>query len=167
MTTLNEIAVNIGRTGVATPNAVLEPVPIGGVIVRAATLHNEDYIRELDIRIGDKVLVKRAGEVIPKVLRPLVELRDGSEQPWQMPLLCPDCGQPLMRPPGEAATYCVNNACPTQLVRAVEYFVARWAMDLDSFGYKQAELFVQKGFIKTLADIYHLPWEEICQLEGL
>lgn len=166
VTTLNDIVVNIGRTGVATPNAVLEPVPIGGVIVRAATLHNEDYIRDLDIRIGDKVLVKRAGEVIPKVLRPLLELRTGTEQPWQMPALCPDCGQPLMRPPGEAATYCVNNACPTQLVRAVEYFVARGAMDIDSFGYKQAELFVQKGFIKSLADIYTLPWEAIGQLEG-
>lgn len=166
VTTLTDIVVNIGRTGVATPNAVLEPVPIGGVIVRAATLHNEDYIRDLDIRIGDKVLVKRAGEVIPKVLRPLLELRTGTEQPWQMPALCPDCGQPLMRPPGEAATYCVNNACPTQLVRAVEYFVARGAMDIDSFGYKQAELFVQKGFIKNLADIYALPWEEIGKLEG-
>lgn len=166
VTKLTDIVVNIGRTGVATPNAVLEPVPIGGVIVRAATLHNEDYIRDLDIRVGDQVLVKRAGEVIPKVLRPLVELRDGTEQPWQMPATCPDCGQPLMRPPGEAATYCVNNACPTQLVRAVEYFVARHAMDIESFGYKQAELFVQKGFIKDLADIYDLPWEEIGKLEG-
>ncbi len=166
VTTLNDIVVNIGRTGVATPNAVLEPIPISGVIVRAATLHNEDYVRDLDIRIGDKVLVKRAGEVIPKVLRPLVELRDGSEQPWQMPVACPDCGQPLMRPPGEAATYCVNNACPTQLVRAVEYFVSRGAMDIESFGYKQGELFVQKGFIKDLADIYQLPWDEIATLEG-
>lgn len=166
VTTLTDIVINIGRTGVATPNAVLEPVGISGVMVKAATLHNEDYVRDLDIRIGDKVLVKRAGEVIPKVLRPLVELRDGSEQPWQMPTLCPDCGQPLMRPPGEAATYCVNNACPTQLVRAVEYFVARGAMDIESFGYKQGELFVQKGFIHDLADIYTLPWEEIGQLEG-
>ncbi|MBX3013537.1 MAG: NAD-dependent DNA ligase LigA [Caldilineaceae bacterium] len=166
VTKLNDIVVYIGRTGVATPNAVLEPVPIGGVIVRAATLHNEDYVHDLDIRIGDQVLVKRAGEVIPKVLRPLVELRDGSEQPWQMPTHCPDCGQPLMRPPGEAATYCVNNACPAQLVRAVEYFVSRGAMDIESFGYKQGELFVQKGFIRDLADIYYLPWDEIAQLEG-
>lgn len=166
VTTLTDIVINIGRTGVATPNAVLEPVPIGGVIVKAATLHNEDYIRDLDIRIGDKVLVKRAGEVIPKVLRPLVELRNGSEQPWQMPAFCPDCGQPLMRIPGEAATYCVNNACPTQLVRAVEHFVARGAMDIESFGYKQAELFVQKGFIRDLADIYDLPWDELAKLEG-
>lgn len=166
VTTLTDIVLNVGRTGVVTPNAVLEPVQITGVIVRAATLHNEDYVRDLDIRIGDKVVVKRAGEVIPKVLRPMVELRTGTEQPWQMPASCPTCGQPLVRPPGEAATYCVNNACPAQLVRAVEYFVGRGAMDIDSFGYKQAELFVEKGFIKDLADIYRLPWEEIEKLEG-
>ncbi|MEZ4864128.1 MAG: NAD-dependent DNA ligase LigA [Caldilineaceae bacterium] len=166
VTTLTDIVINVGRTGAATPNAVLDPVSISGVVVKAATLHNEDYIRDLDIRIGDKVVVKRAGEVIPKVLRPLVELRDGTETPWQMPTACPDCGQPLVRLPGEAATYCVNNSCPAQLVRAVEYFVARGAMDIESFGFKQAELFVQKGFIKDLADIYYLPWDEIAQLEG-
>jgi DNA ligase (NAD+) len=166
VTTLLDIVLNVGRTGVVTPNAVLDPVAITGVIVRAATLHNEDYVRDLDIRIGDKVVVKRAGEVIPKVLRPLVELRTGNEVSWVMPTTCPTCGQPLVRPPGEAATYCVNNACPAQLVRAVEYFVGRGAMDIESFGYKQAELFVEKGFIKSLADIYFLPWEEIGQLEG-
>lgn len=166
ITTLNDIILNVGRTGVVTPNAVLEPVQITGVIVRAATLHNEDYIRDLDIRIGDKVVVKRAGEVIPKVLRPVVELRTGHEKVWEMPTACPVCGQPLERLPGEAATYCVNNACPEQLVRAVEYFVARHAMDIESFGFKQAELFVERGFIKDLADIYYLPWEEIAQLEG-
>lgn len=166
VTTLKDIVVAVGRTGAVTPNAVLEPVQIGGVIVKAATLHNEDYIRELDIRIGDKVLVKRAGEVIPKVLRALTDLRDGSEREWQMPATCPRCGQPLVRPPGEVATYCVNSACPEQLVRAVEYFVARHAMDVESFGIKQAELFVQLGYIKTLADIYALPWDEISQLEG-
>ncbi|MCC9075692.1 NAD-dependent DNA ligase LigA [Litorilinea aerophila] len=166
VTTLLDIVVNVGRTGAITPNAVLEPVQIGGVTVRAATLHNEDYIRELDIRIGDKVVVKRAGDVIPKVIRPLVELRDGSERPWVMPKTCPACGQPLVRPEGEAATYCVNNACPAQLVRKVEHFVSREAMDIAGFGYKQAELFVSKGFIKDLADIYYLPWDEILKLEG-
>ncbi len=166
VTKLLDIVVNVGRTGVITPNAVLEPVQITGVIVRAATLHNEDYIRDLDIRVGDQVLVKRAGEVIPKVLRPLIELRDGSEQVWQMPAVCPTCQQPLMRAPEEAATYCINNACPAQLVRAVEHFVGRGAMDIESFGFKQAELFVQKGFIHDLADIYTLPWAEIGQLEG-
>jgi DNA ligase (NAD+) len=166
VTTLREIVIAVGRTGAVTPNAVLEPVQVGGVIVKAATLHNEDYIRDLDIRIGDKVLVKRAGEVIPKVLRALVDLRDGSERVWEMPAVCPACGQPLVRLPGEAATYCVNSGCPEQLVRAVEYFVARHAMDVESFGIKQAELFVQLGYIKNLADIYALPWEEIGQLEG-
>ncbi|MCB0061114.1 MAG: NAD-dependent DNA ligase LigA [Caldilineaceae bacterium] len=166
VTKLEDIVIQIGRTGAATPNAVLTPVSIGGVVVKAATLHNEDYIRDLDIRIGDQVLVKRAGEVIPKVLRPLPELRSGDEIAWQMPTHCPVCGQPLMRPPGEAATYCVNNACPAQLVRSVEYFVSRGAMDVDGFGIKQAELFVQEGFIHDLADIYYLPWEKIAELEG-
>jgi DNA ligase (NAD+) len=145
---------------------VLEPVNVTGVVVKAATLHNEDYVRDLDIRIGDQVVIKRAGEVIPKVLRPLPELRTGEEQVWTMPATCPDCGQPLVRPPGEAATYCINNACPRQLVRSVEYFVSRGAMDVESFGIKQAELFVGLGYIHDLADIYHLPWEQIRELEG-
>lgn len=166
VTKLLDIVVNVGRTGVITPNAVLEPVAVGGVVVRNATLHNEDYVRDLDIRVGDRVVVKRAGEVIPKVLRPLAELRDGSEQVWNMPATCPVCGAPLVRPPGEAATYCINSGCPAQLVRAVEYFVGRGAMDVDGFGAKQAELFVGKGFIRDLADIYHLPWEEVRALEG-
>ena len=166
VTKLLDIVVNVGRTGAVTPNAVLEPVNVTGVVVRAATLHNEDYVRDLDIRIGDQVVIKRAGEVIPKVLRPLPELRTGEERVWTMPATCPDCGQPLVRPPGEAATYCINSACPRQLVRSVEYFVSRGAMDVDSFGIKQAELFVGKGFIHDLADIYHLPWDEIRTLEG-
>ena len=166
ITTLLDIVVNVGRTGAITPNAVLEPVAVGGVIVKSATLHNEDYIRDLDIRIGDKVVVKRAGEVIPKVLRPLEDRRDGSEQVWSMPETCPVCDQSLVRPPGEAATYCVNSACPAQLVRAVEYFVSRGAMDIEGFGIQQAELFVAQGFIRDLADIYHLPWDEIGELKG-
>lgn len=166
VTRLLDIVVAVGRTGVITPNAVLEPMQIGGVTVSKATLHNEDYVRDLDIRVGDQVLVKRAGEVIPKVLRPMVELRDGREQEWKMPELCPVCGQPLVRPEGEAATYCVNSACPAQLVRSVEHFVGRAAMDIESFGIKQAELFVAEGYIRDLADIYHLPWEKIRELEG-
>ena len=165
-TKLSDIGIKVGRTGAVTPNAVLEPVPIGGVTVQAATLHNADYIEELDIRIGDTVLVKRAGDVIPKVLRPIKELRDGSEQPWIMPSECPSCSERLERPPGESATYCVNNACPDQLVRKVEYFVSRGAMDIVGMGTKQAELFVEEGYVKTLADIYRLPWEAIEETEG-
>ena len=165
-TKLLDIGVKVGRTGAVTPNAVLEPVPIGGVTVQAATLHNADYIEELDIRIGDTVLVKRAGDVIPKVLRPIKDLRDGTERTWKMPAVCPSCSEPLERPPEEAATYCVNNACPDQLVRKVEYFVSRGAMDIVGMGSKQAELFVDEGHVRTLADVYRLPWEEIEEIEG-
>ena len=165
-TKLLDITVKVGRTGVVTPNAVLQPVAIGGVTVSAATLHNEDYIRELDIRVGDTVLVKRAGDVIPKVLRPLPELRDGSEQPWQMPSVCPVCGQALVRPEREVATYCVNNGCPEQLVRKVEYFVGKGSLDIVGFGSRQAELFVESGFIHDLADVFDLPWETIGAMEG-
>ena len=164
-TRLLDIGVKVGRTGAITPNAVLDPVPIGGVTVQAATLHNADYIEELDIRIGDTVLVKRAGDVIPKLVRPLTELRNGSERPWQMPTACPSCREALVRSPQEAATYCLNNACPDQLVRKVEYFVSRGAMDIVGFGSKQAELFVDEAYIRTLADIYRLPWERIEALE--
>jgi DNA ligase (NAD+) len=165
-TRLLDIGVKVGRTGAITPNATLAPVPIGGVTVQAATLHNADYIEELDIRIGDIVLVKRAGDVIPKVLRPLKELREGSEQPWKMPSKCPSCREVLVRPPDEVATYCVNNACPDQLVRKVEHFVSRGALDIVGMGTKQAELFVDEGYIQTLADIYRLPWERIEDIEG-
>ncbi len=165
-TKLLDITVKVGRTGAVTPNAVLEPVAIGGVTVSAATLHNEDYIRDLDIRVGDTVLIKRAGDVIPKVLRPLPELRNGSEQPWQMPTVCPVCGQVLVRPEGEVATYCVNNACPEQLMRKVEYFVGKGALDIVGFGARQAELFVESGFIHDLADVFDLPWETIAEMEG-
>ena len=165
-TRLLDIGVKVGRTGAITPNATLAPVPIGGVTVQAATLHNADYIEELDIRIGDIVLVKRAGDVIPKVLRPLKEMRDGSEQPYRMPSLCPSCSEPLVRPPDEVATYCVNNACPDQLVRKVEHFVSKGAMDIVGLGTKQAELFVAEGYVHTLADIYQLPWEPIEEIDG-
>lgn len=165
-TKLIDIGVKVGRTGAITPNATLAPVPIGGVTVQAATLHNADYIEELDIRIGDEVLVKRAGDVIPKVVRPLKELRDGTEQPWTMPSVCPSCSELLERPPEEVATYCVNNACPDQLVRKVEHFLSRGAMDIVGMGTKQAELFVSEGYINTLADIYKLPWEQIEEIEG-
>jgi DNA ligase (NAD+) len=166
VTRLLEIRVNVGRTGTLNPYAVLEPVAVGGVTVSTATLHNEDYVRDRDIRVGDIVAVKRAGEVIPQVLRPLVEMRTGSEQVWEMPDRCPACGQPAVRLPGEAAWYCVNSACPAQLVRGIEHFVSREAMDIDGFGIRQAELFVALGYIQDLADVYYLTREELLGLEG-
>ena len=166
LTRLLEIRVNVGRTGTINPYAVLEPVQVGGVTVQHATLHNYDYIRDNDIRVGDTVAVKRAGDVIPQVLRPIVELRSGSEQPWQMPDRCPVCGDPVVQPEGEVAYYCTNASCPAQLVRGVEHFVGRGAMDIEGFGIRQAELFVDLGYIGDLADIYTLPWDEIAALDG-
>ncbi len=166
VTRLLDIRVNVGRTGTLNPYAVLEPVQVGGVTVSNATLHNEDYIRDNDIRVGDMVVVKRAGEVIPQVLRPVVELRTGEERVWQMPETCPACGSRAVRDPGEAAWYCINSACPAQLVRGVEHFVSRSAMDIAGFGIRQAELFVEKGFIRDLADIFYLNPDELRRLEG-
>lgn len=166
VTKLNDIGVNVGRTGMIMPFAELEPCLVGGVTVSTATLHNEDYIRERDIRIGDSVLVKRAGEVIPQVLRSLPDLRTGAERPFQMPRQCPACGEPLVRPEGEAATYCVSAACPAQLVRSVEYFASRGAMDIDGLGIKQAELFVRLGLVRDVADLYALRKKDLEGLEG-
>ena len=166
VTRLLEIRVNVGRTGAISPYAVLVPVQVGGVTVQHATLHNYDYIRDNDIRVGDMVLVKRAGEVIPQVLGPVSDLRSGAEQLWQMPERCPVCGEPVVQAEGEVAYYCTNSACPAQLVRGVEHFVSRGAMEIEGFGIRQAELFVAAGFIKDLADIYYLPWDEIMALEG-
>lgn len=167
-TRLIDIVVEVGRTGVLTPRAILEPVHIGGVTVSSATLHNADYIAEKDIRVGDVVVVRRAGEVIPQVLRPLPELRTGSEQVWQMPETCPVCHGPVVRYPGEVAYYCENTACPAQLVRRVQFFVSRSAMDIAGFGAKQAELFVREGLIREIADIYDLPQhrQALLALEG-
>jgi DNA ligase (NAD+) len=123
-------------------------------------------VAERDIREGDTVVIKRAGEVIPQVLRPVVELRPPGAEPWQMPARCPVCGEPVERPAGEVAYYCVNAACPAQLVRGVEYFVSRAAMDIEGFGIRQAELFVEQGFVQDVADIYSLTAEQLLPLEG-
>jgi DNA ligase (NAD+) len=166
VTRLLDIRVNVGRTGTLNPYAVLEPVQVGGVIVSAATLHNEDYVRDLDIRVGDMVAVKRAGEVIPQVLRALTELRTGQERVWHMPKTCPACGSEAVRMEGEAATYCPNSACPAQLIRGIEHFVGRGAMDIEGFGIRQGELFVSLGYIRDLGDIYYLDPEKLAGLEG-
>ena len=168
ITRLLDIKVEVGRTGVLTPRAVLEPVHIGGVTISSATLHNADYVIERDIRVGDSVVIKRAGEVIPQVLRPVVELRTGQEQIWQMHDTCPVCDGPVVRYPGEVAYRCENALCPAQLVRRVEFFVSRSAMDIEGFGAKQAELFVREGLISEIGDIYDLPdhQQTLLELEG-
>ncbi len=166
VTVLEDIVVNVGRTGQVVPAAVLRPVEVGGVTVSHATLHNADYVQERDLRIGDHVIVKRAGDVIPQVVRPLPEMRTGAERPWHMPERCPSCGEPLVRPPGEVAYYCTNVACPAQLVRRVEHFVSRGAMDIEGFGSKQAARFVELGLLCDPADLYFLKREQILALEG-
>jgi DNA ligase (NAD+) len=164
---INNIVVNVGRTGALTPLAMLEPVNIGGVIVRRATLHNEDEIRRKDIRIGDSVVVQRAGDVIPQVVQVITERRTGDERAFVMPELCPVCGSPTHRTEGEAVRYCTNSACPAQLKRHIHHFVSRGGMDIEGLGEKLANRFVDLGMIRDLGDIYLLDWKAITQLEGL
>jgi len=141
-------------------------VEVGGVVVRQATLHNFDYISDKDIRVGDRVLVKRAGEVIPYVIGPVVDARDGSENIWQPPVICPTCGQPVEHLEGEVAWFCVNNACPAQLVRNLEHFVSRGAMDIVGLGIKIVEQLVEAGLVRDLADLYLLRKDDLLGLEG-
>ncbi len=160
------INVNVGRTGKLVPHATLAPVGIGGVTVSQATLHNEDYVTERDIRVGDTVLVKRAGEVIPQVVNVVPGLRPPGAEPWRMPADCPVCRQPVTRAEGEADTYCTNAACPAQLVRHVEHFVARGAMDIDGLGEKLVAQFVADGLVVDVADLYRLAPADLEGREG-
>ncbi|HNH25380.1 MAG TPA: NAD-dependent DNA ligase LigA [Anaerolineales bacterium] len=165
-TTLLGIDAEVGRTGVLTPRASLEPVEIGGVVVRNATLHNFDYIEEKDIRIGDRVLVKRAGEVIPYVIGPVVDARSGKEKKYKPPSKCPACGQDVEHIEGEVAWYCVNAACPAQLVRNVEHFVSRGAMDIVGLGIKIVEQLIEAGLVNDVADLFTLKKKDLLELEG-
>ncbi len=165
-TTLNDIGVAVGRTGVLTPFAMLEPFEIGGVTIERATLHNFDFIAEKDIRIGDRVLVKRAGEVIPYIIAPVVDARTGKEKPYQMPKECPTCGQAVEHFEGEVAWYCVNAACPAQLVRNIEHFVSRGAMDIVGLGIKIVEQLIAEGLVKDAADLFALQKNQLLTLEG-
>jgi len=165
-TKLNDIGVNVGRTGVLTPYAILEPVEIGGVTVKQATLHNFDYIEEKDIRVGDRVLVKRAGEVIPYIIGPITDARSGDEKPYEMPKECPVCHQPVENIEGEVAWYCINSSCPAQIIRNIEHFVSRGAMDIVGLGIKIVEQLVDAGLVNDVADLYTLKRDALLALEG-
>lgn len=165
-TRLLDIGINVGRTGMLTPTAILEPVEVGGVVVKQATLHNFDYIFEKDIRIGDRVLIKRAGDVIPYVIGPVVDARTGEEKVFEPPKTCPACGQPVEQVEGEVAWYCVNSACPAQLIRNVEHFVSRGAMDIVGLGIKIVEQLIEAGLVKDVADLYRLKKEDLLKLDG-
>jgi DNA ligase (NAD+) len=162
-TTLNGIGVAVGRTGVLTPYAILEAVEIGGVVVERATLHNFDFIAQKDIRIGDRVLVKRAGEVIPYVIGPVLDARMGKVKKYKPPTWCPTCGQPVEHFEGEVAWYCVNAACPAQLLRNIEHYVSRGAMDIVGLGIKIVEKLIEADKINDVADIYSLTREDILE----
>jgi DNA ligase (NAD+) len=166
-TKLLRIDVNVGRTGSLNPFAVLDPVIVAHARVKLATLHNEDDIRRKDIRVGDTVIVQRAGDVIPQVVGPVVSKRTGAEKVFEMPLECPVCGSPVVRPEGEAMRYCRNRACPAQIFRLLFHFAGRGAMDIEGLGESLADQLLKNNLVHDLADIYYLQKEDLLRLERL
>ncbi len=166
VTTLRKIRINVGRTGALNPYAELEPVEVGGVVVRQATLHNEDDIRRKDIREGEKVIVKRAGEVIPQIVGPVLEEGQVRAEPYTLPTVCPGCGTPAERPEGEAMTYCPNSACPARIYWGLAHFVSRGAMDIRGLGERTIATLLERGMVKDVGDIYTLTEEQLLTLEG-
>ncbi len=165
-TQLLDIGINVGRTGVLTPYAILDPVEISGVTVKQATLHNFDYIQEKDIRVGDRVRVKRAGDVIPYVIGPVRAEKTRGLAEYAPPSICPACGEPAQSPADEVALYCVNAACPAQLIRNLEHFVSRSALDIVGLGIKIVQQLVTEGLVHDVADLYTLEKERLLALEG-
>lgn len=168
ITKLLDITLSVGRTGKVTPNAVLEPVRVAGTTVSAATLHNEDMIKEKDVRIHDDVVIRKAGDIIPEVVRALPDRRDGTQGIYHFPNTCPVCDSELIRLPDEAAHYCINQDCPARVVESMIHFASRDAMNIDTLGDKKIEFFHQKGLLNTIEDIYRLEEhkEEIQGFEG-
>jgi DNA ligase (NAD+) len=156
----------VGRTGALNPYAVLEPVEVGGVIVKLATLHNEDDIRRKDLRAGEKVLVKRAGEVIPQVVGPVLEEGQARAEEFRMPDECPSCHTPVERPEGEVLLYCPNSACPARIYWGLAHFVSRGAMDIRGLGERTIATLLERGMVRDVGDIYTLTQEQLLTLEG-
>jgi DNA ligase (NAD+) len=165
VTRLLDIRINVGRTGALNPYAVLEPVEVSGVTVSSATLHNEELIEAKDIRIGDWVEVMRAGEVIPQVVGPLRERRDGSERAFRMPDACPECGTPVVRPADEAMRFCPNGSCPGRVLEGLVHFASREAMDIRGLGYERVRQLLDAGLIHDVADLYQLSTDKLVELE--
>ena len=162
-----DIEVEVGRTGTITPTAILEPVRLAGTSVSRATLHNEDFIREKDIKLFDYVIVQKAGDIIPQIVEVVKEDRTGDEKDFVMPSVCPECGEPTVRLEGEAAVKCINISCPAQIRRGMIHFVSREAMDIDGMGESIITLFLKEGLIKDVSDIYYLKKEQIVPLERM
>lgn len=167
VTKLVGIDLSVGRTGVVTPTALLEPVKVAGTTVRRASLHNEDLIREKDIRIGDHVVVKKAGDIIPEVVNVLPEQRTGAEKPFHMPERCPDCASKLVRLEGEVALRCINPECPAQIRESLIHFASRNAMNIEGLGEKVITQLFREQLVKNVADIYRLKREELLRLERM
>lgn len=162
-----DIVVQVGRTGAITPMAILEPVRVAGSVISKTTLHNEDFVKEKDIRIGDKVLIQKAGDVIPEVVEVLKEKRNGTEKEFQMPKTCPVCGAEAVREDGEAVTRCTGIECPAMLFRSLIHFVSRDAMDIDGMGPAIIEQLLDKKLVENIADIYSLKYEDLVSLERM
>ncbi|HZT44303.1 MAG TPA: NAD-dependent DNA ligase LigA [Chthonomonadaceae bacterium] len=166
-TKVEDIVVQVGRTGALTPVAILTPVPVAGVIVSRATLHNEDEIRRKDVRIGDTVVIQRAGEVIPEVVEVVVADRDGDEEEYFLPTHCPSCGAEIVRPVGEAVARCPNPHCPQKLQQRIEHFVSRNAMDIEGLGERHIAQLIAAGLVKDVADVYFLTKDQLLPLERM
>jgi DNA ligase (NAD+) len=166
-TLVEAITVEVGRTGAITPAAELRPVRVAGTTVKRATLHNEDNIRQKDVRVGDAVIIRKAGEIIPEVVRVIVEKRPPNAIPWEFPSQCPACGTALIRPEGEAAIRCPNPLCPAQQYRAILHFVSRPAMNIEGLGEALVGLLLEEGLIRDAADLYYLTKEQVASLERM
>jgi len=166
-TKLIDIGINVGRTGSLNPYAILEPVRVGGVVISSAALHNEEDIHRKDIRIGDWVVIQRAGEVIPEIVEPIVSRRTGREKIFSMPSRCPVCGSEVIKPEGEAMHRCTNAACPSQALEKIKHFVSRGAMDIDGVGEKLCQALFEASLIKDAADLYYLTREQLLGLERM
>ncbi len=162
-----DIVVQVVRTGALTPVAILEPVEVSGVTVSRATLHNEDEVKRKDVRIGDWVVVRRAGEVIPEVVKSIPERRTGKEREFRMPDRCPVCGGPVVRPPGEVIHRCENLSCPARIKEAIRHFASRRAADIEGLGEKLVDQLVEKGLVKRISDLYHLSKDKLAALERM
>ncbi len=166
-TKLLNVEFQVGRTGAITPVAKLEPVHLAGVTVSSISIHNEEYIKEKDIHIGDTVEIERSGDVIPQIVRAIPDARDGSETPVEFPRNCPDCQSDLVKVEDEAVWRCENFDCPSQIVERLIHYVSRDAMDIDGFGKKQVARFYELGHLSSIPQVYHLPYDELKKLEGL
>jgi DNA ligase (NAD+) len=166
-TLVERISVNVGRTGAVTPLAEMQPVQLAGTTVSRATLHNRDRVAELDIRVGDTVIVRKAGEIIPEVVRVLYELRPEGTRPFEMPTHCPECGQPLEKPDDEAVTRCINASCPAILRKSLEHWASRQAMDIAGLGEKWVVQLVDNGLVQSVADLYDLTQEQLLTLDRM